>query len=174
MFPFVSKKGYQLWHLSCNSDWTACLLVSRPWKGATFKISFHFDSSEWVSMQRTKGGCNIIVWKMTELTHLQVMRQGYSKVFFRAGISKHTKTEEGALGKNKVQVIHLGWRRSSFAHQDYKHWRQPAIIRWNCVAVLWGSVSLISSRGTSREGPRYVLSWCWIWVVYIHHHKAEI
>ncbi len=37
MFPFVSKKDYQLWHLSCNSHRTACLFASRAWKGLTFK-----------------------------------------------------------------------------------------------------------------------------------------
>lgn len=37
MFPFVSKKDYQLWHLSCNSHGTACLIASRAWKGVTFK-----------------------------------------------------------------------------------------------------------------------------------------
>lgn len=37
MFPFVSKKDYQLWHLSRNSHRTACLFASRAWKGLTFK-----------------------------------------------------------------------------------------------------------------------------------------
>lgn len=43
MFPFVLKKEYQLWHLSCNSHGTACLFASRAWKGVTFKERCAFN-----------------------------------------------------------------------------------------------------------------------------------